>query len=157
MTGASSGIGFELAKQFSQHGFDLLITADSDGIQTAAREIEALGTHVQSVQSNLVAHDGVHQLQSAGRHIDAIAINAGFGLSGRFDQTDLETEMNMVRLNVLSAVHLAKYIVKEMVARGSGRILFTSSIAGTMPTPMRRFTRPPKHSCALFLKVFAKS
>jgi short-subunit dehydrogenase len=91
------------------------------------------------VQVDLAAHDGVHQLQSAiqatGRPVDAIAINAGVGVSGRFVETDLAAEMNMVRLNVLSTLHLAKYIVKEMVARGSGRILFTSSIAGTMPTP----------------------
>jgi uncharacterized protein len=139
VTGASSGIGYELAKQFAQNGFDLLITADGDGIHSAARELQALGANVQAVQVDLAAHDGVHQLQSAiqatGRPVDAIAINAGVGVSGRFVETDLAAEMNMVRLNVLSTLHLAKYIVKEMVARGSGRILFTSSIAGTMPTP----------------------
>jgi len=139
VTGASSGIGYELAKQFAQNGFDLLITADGDGIHSAARDLQALGTNVQAVQVDLAAHDGVHQLQSAiesaGRPVDAIAINAGVGVSGRFIETDLAAEMKMVRLNVLSSLHLAKYIVREMVPRGSGRILFTSSIAGTMPTP----------------------
>ncbi len=81
----------------------------------------------------------MHKLQSAiqssGRPVDAIAINAGVGVSGRFVETDLGKELNMVDLNVTSTLHLAKFIVKEMVARGSGRILFTASIAGTMPTP----------------------
>ncbi len=81
----------------------------------------------------------MHKLQSAiqssGRPVDAIAINAGIGVSGRFAETDLAEELKMVDLNVVSTVHLAKFIVKEMVARGSGRILFTASIAGTMPTP----------------------
>jgi short-subunit dehydrogenase len=67
--------------------------------------------------------------------VDAVAINAGVGVAGRFVETDLREELNMVALNVTSTVHLAKYVVKDMVTRGSGRILFTSSIAGTMPTP----------------------
>lgn len=157
VTGASSGIGYELAKQFAQHGFDLLVTADSNSIQNAAREIESSGVNVQVVQANLADHDGVHQLlsaiQSAGRPVDAVAINAGFGLSGRFDETDLKTEMDMVRLNVLSSIHLAKYMVKEMVARGNGRILFTSSIAGTMPTPYEAVYGATK----AFLRSFSQS
>ncbi len=139
VTGASSGIGYELAKQFAQHGFDLLIVSEGEGIHTAARDIESLGAQVQAVQADLAEHEGMHQLQSAiqssGRPVDAIALNAGVGVSGRFVETDLAAELNMVKLNVVSTLHLAKFIVKEMVARGSGRILFTASIAGTMPTP----------------------
>ncbi len=139
VTGASSGIGYELAKQFAQNGFDLLIVSAGPGIDTAAREIEVLGANVEPVQADLATHEGVHKLQSAihasGRAIDAIAINAGVGVSGRFLETDLSEELNMIALNVTSTVHLAKHVVKDMVARGSGRILFTASIAGTMPTP----------------------
>lgn len=139
VTGASSGIGYQLAKQFAQNGFDLLIAAGSDAIHQAARDLEALGAHVQPVEVNLAEHEGTHQLisaiQSAGRPVDAIAINAGVGVSGRFIETDLKEEMDMVRLNVMSTLHLTKYIAKDMAARGSGRILITSSIAGTMPTP----------------------
>ena len=139
VTGASSGIGYELAKQFAQNGFDLLIAAESDGVNSAARQLQALGANVEPVQVNLAEHEGMHKLQSAiqasGRPVDAIAINAGVGVSGRFAETDLGAELNMVDLNVVSTLHLAKFIVKEMVARGSGRILFTASIAGTMPTP----------------------
>ena len=139
VTGASSGIGFELAKQFAENNFDVLVAAESESIQAAASELAGLGAQVLPVRVDLAAHDGVHQLQSeierAGRPVDAIAINAGVGVSGPFADTDLAAEMNLLRLNVLSTVHLAKYVVKQMLAQGSGRILFTSSIAGTMPTP----------------------
>jgi len=139
VTGASSGIGFELAKQFAEHGFDLFIVAEDNGIQNAAREIEALGARVDSLQLDLAAHDGVHKLQSAlestGRALDAAALNAGVGVSGSFAETDLGAELNLVNLNVVSTLHLAKYVVRQMLKQGRGRILFTSSIAGTMPTP----------------------
>ncbi len=139
VTGASTGIGYELAKQFAQNGFDLLIVSEDNGIQLAAEEIGRLGAHVEAVQADLTDHDGVHKLQqaiqAAGRPVDAIAINAGVGVSGPFVETDLAEELKLIRLNVISTVHLAKFITKEMTARGSGRILFTASIAGAMPTP----------------------
>jgi uncharacterized protein len=139
VTGASSGIGYELAKQFAQNGFDLLITSGGDRLHTAANEMKGLGTNVEAVEADLATHEGVHKLlsaiQSGGRPLDAAAINAGVGVSGRFLETDLAQELNMIALNVTATVHLAKYIAKDMAARGSGRILFTASIAGTMPTP----------------------
>lgn len=139
VTGASSGIGYELAKQFAQNGFDLLIVSEGDRLENAAQEIQKLGAQVRTVKADLSSHEGVHQLlseiQTSGRPVDAAALNAGVGVSGRFVETDLKQELNMVDLNVKSTLHLAKYFVKEMVARGSGRILFTSSIAATMPTP----------------------
>lgn len=139
VTGASSGIGYELAKQFAQNGFDLLVVADGDGIHKAAGELQSFGGQVEAFQVNLAEHEGTHKLlaaiQATGRPVDAIALNAGFGLSGRFVETDLATEMDMVRLNVMSVLHLSKYVVKDMVARGRGRVLITSSIAATMPTP----------------------
>ncbi len=139
VTGASSGIGYELAKQFAGNGFDVLIVSGGDRINSAAQEIQALGANVTPVQADLATHEGVHKLlgaiRSSGRPVDAIAINAGVGVSGRFVETDLGEELNMVALNVTSTLHIAKYMVKDMVNRGSGRILFTSSIAATMPTP----------------------
>jgi short-subunit dehydrogenase len=139
VTGASSGIGYELAKQFAQNGFDLLIVSAGDRINASTQQFEMLGATVEAVQADLATHEGVHQLisaiQSSGRPVDAIAINAGVGVSGRFVETDLAEELNVVALNVTGTLHLAKYIVKDMVARGRGRILFTASIAGAMPTP----------------------
>jgi uncharacterized protein len=139
VTGASSGIGYELARVFAKNGYDLLVTAEND-LSEAVREFESLGTGVSSVQADLAKYEGVEKLwaaiQSTGRQVDAIAINAGVGVGGSFLETDLQQELNLIELNVTSTVHLAKRIVQDMAPRRSGRILFTSSIAGTMPTPL---------------------
>ncbi|MBV9849936.1 MAG: SDR family NAD(P)-dependent oxidoreductase [Armatimonadetes bacterium] len=139
VTGGSSGIGLELAKQFARNGYDLLIAAEPQGLAEAGGELQALGAQVETVAVDLAAPDGVHTLwsriTSGGRPIDAIAINAGVGVGGRFTETDGDEELNLINLNVVSTVHLAKHVVKDMVARGSGRILFTSSIAAVMPAP----------------------
>jgi short-subunit dehydrogenase len=140
VTGASSGIGYELAKQFAQNGFDLVVTATGATLEEAAQAFKQLGANVETVQADLATYEGVEQLyskiQSTGRPVDAIAINAGVGVSGDFArETDLKDELNLINLNVVSSVHLAKRVVKEMVARGKGRILFTASIAALMPGP----------------------
>ena len=139
VTGASSGIGLELAKQFAQNGFDLVICAEDPGIHTAAAEIGNLGARVTPVQADLATWDGVEQLwreaQALGP-IEAVALNAGVGVGGDFArETDLRSELELIELNVVSVVHLAKLVAKDMVARGRGRILITASVAGTMPTP----------------------
>jgi short-subunit dehydrogenase len=137
VTGASSGIGFELAKQFADHGFDLVVAAEDDELAGAARELAARGVQVEPVKVDLGTTEGVDELYQhvvqVGRPLDAAALNAGIGSNGGFDETPLERELQLVDLNVRSTVQLAKYIVRDMVGRGEGRILFTSSIASTMP------------------------
>ncbi|MBP5974453.1 SDR family NAD(P)-dependent oxidoreductase [Brasilonema sp. CT11] len=140
VTGASNGIGYELAKQFAQNGFDLIITATGSSIDEAAQALVGLGVKVETVQSDLATYDGVetlyNKIKAANRPVDAIAINAGVGVGGDFArETDLQDELNLINLNVVSTVHLAKRVVKDMVTRGKGRILFTSSIAALMPGP----------------------
>src|SRR3954470_11611508 len=138
VTGASSGIGRELAKQFAEHGFDLIVAAEDDDIRAAATELEGLGAAVQTVQVDLASDGGVDELyarvSAEGRPLAAAALNAGIGAGGAFaTDTSLEDELRIVDLNVRSTVHLAKHVVRDMVGRDEGRILFTSSIAATMP------------------------
>jgi short-subunit dehydrogenase len=138
VTGASSGIGLELAKVFAREGFDLLIAAEDAELAAAAQQLQAPGRVVESVQVDLSTDGGVDELygriQALGRPVDAIALNAGVGAGGAFaTDTSLIDELRIVDLNVRSTVHLAKLLVPEMAARGRGRILFTSSIASTMP------------------------
>lgn len=140
VTGASNGIGYELARQFAEHGFDLVVCAEDVGIAEAGRALATYGARVESVRADLRKYDGVESLygriRAFKRPVDAAALNAGVGVGGDFArQTLLEAELDVIALNVTSTVHLAKRIVKDMVERGSGRILFTSSIAATMPAP----------------------
>lgn len=139
VTGASSGIGLELAKLFASNGYDLIVVAEDDGIDAAAETLRSLGPMVESVQADLATRDGVEELwervEAKGRPLDAIAINAGVGVGGPFLATDLEDEINLINLNITGAVHLAKYVVEQMADRGEGRILITSSIAAEMPAP----------------------
>ncbi|MGF2034070.1 MAG: SDR family NAD(P)-dependent oxidoreductase [Nostoc sp. CmiVER01] len=139
VTGASSGIGYELAKQFAQNGFDLVVTATGSSINEVIGAFEKLGASVETIQADLATYNGVeslyNQIQAIGRPVEAIAINAGVGVGGKFTETDLKEELNLIDLNVVSSVHLAKRVVKDMVERGNGKILFTSSIAALMPGP----------------------
>jgi short-subunit dehydrogenase len=141
VTGASSGIGYELARQFAGHGYDLIVAAEEPRITTAARDFAGLGATVEPVLVDLATHEGVEELYSRitadGRPLDAVAINAGVGLGGPFAETSLADELRLVDLNVRSAVHLAKRSVQSMVPRGEGKILFTSSIAAEQPGPFQ--------------------
>lgn len=119
-----------------------MINAENPGIEEAAQRLRSSGASVQAVQADLRKYDGVEKLWQAvkqtGRPVDAIAINAGVGTGGEFAQdTELQTELEMIDLNVKSTVHLAKRVSADMVSRGEGRILFTSSIASIMPTPFQ--------------------
>jgi short-subunit dehydrogenase len=139
ITGASSGIGLALAREFVQHGFDLVIAAEDPLIEEAASALRSSGRQVTAVRADLATADGVEQLWSAtlalGRPVAAAAINAGIGVGGRFAETALEDHLRLVDLNVRSTVHLTKLVLDQMVGQGSGRILITSSVAATTPGP----------------------
>jgi uncharacterized protein len=139
VTGASSGIGYELARKLAEHGYDLLIIAEDDGIEPAAANLRRDGENqVTAVRADLAGYDGVEKawaaIKATGRDIDALALNAGRGIGGAFvGETALGEELNVIDVNVTSTVHLAKLALPGMVARKSGRVLFTSSIASMMP------------------------
>ena len=138
ITGASSGIGFELAKVFAEEGFDLLVAAEDGELTTALDELKGSGVNVEAHRVDLATEAGVIELyrhiQNTGRPVDALALNAGIGAGGAFaTETDLADELKLIDLNVRSTVHLCKLVLADMVERDEGRILFTSSIASTMP------------------------
>lgn len=139
ITGASSGIGLELARVFAENNYDLLITSEDAGIDAAAAQLSNNGAKVAHAQADLATAEGVQalyeQIVAFGRPVDAIAMNAGVGVGGRFLENDIDAEMNLISLNIISLVRLSKLVLKDMVARGQGRVLYTSSIAALMPGP----------------------
>ncbi|MDZ5622413.1 SDR family NAD(P)-dependent oxidoreductase [Nocardioides bizhenqiangii] len=140
VTGASTGIGRALARQFAEHGYDVVVAADEPEIERTADEIAAVsGQLVTPVQVDLSTADGVQRLYEAAtgsdRALDAVALNVGTGVHGRFDTTDLDEDLRLVDLNCRSTVHLAKLVVRDMVTRGEGRVLVTASIAARAPGP----------------------
>jgi short-subunit dehydrogenase len=141
VTGASSGIGYELAKQFGQHGFDVVVAAeDAELAQAATRLRTDTDAQITPVQVDLATFEGCEELyrrvQGQGRPVDALALNAGIGMGGDFFRdTDLFDELRSIHLNVDHTVHLTKRFGVDMVARGAGRILITSSVVASAPTP----------------------
>jgi short-subunit dehydrogenase len=137
ITGASSGIGFELARQFAQHGYDLVVAAEDDGIHDVPTRLADLGSSIQPVQVDLRTAEGVEHLFTAavegGRRITAVALNAGVGRGDMFLKSELSDDLSVVDLNVRSTVHLAKLVLRDMANYGEGKVLFTSSVASMMP------------------------
>jgi len=139
ITGASSGIGFELAREMASRRYDLIVAAEDERLNEAAIILRGSGRQVSTVRADLATREGVTELwksaEALGRPIDVACINAGVGVGGLFWETALDAELNMVDLNCAGTVQLAKYVVRHMLGNGGGRILFTSSIAGEMVAP----------------------
>lgn len=139
VTGASSGIGYELAVELAKKGYDLVVASAGERLTRAAQDLRVFGHTVTEASVDLATPDGVEELweqvEALGVSVDVACINAGVGLGGLFKETDLDEELNMVNLNCASTVHLAKYVVQHMTERNEGRILFTASIAGEMVAP----------------------
>ena len=159
VTGASSGIGLELARQFAQHGFDLVVTAEDAQLTTAAGQLREAGTTVQEVPADLRLRTGVDALwaavQATGRPLAAAALNAGVGKGGPFVENDLADELAIIDLNATSTVVLAKYVLRDMVGRNEGRVLITSSVASTMPGPYQAVYNASKSFVQSFAEALA--
>jgi short-subunit dehydrogenase len=135
ITGASTGIGFALARECAEHGFDLLIAADEPEISDAAEMLRRHGTEVMAVQADLTDKAGVEKLYAAtgGRPVDALLANAGRGLGRAFLDQDPHEWMRVVDTNITGTLLLVQKIARDMRRAASGRILITGSIAGFMP------------------------
>jgi short-subunit dehydrogenase len=134
VTGASTGIGYELAKCCAQDGFDLLVAAD-EPLHAAAEDFRALGAQVDAIEVDLATKEGVERLYAAanGRPVDALLANAGHGLGKGFLDQDFNDVHHLIDTNVTGTLYLLQMVGREMRARSAGRILITGSIAGFMP------------------------
>jgi hypothetical protein len=141
VTGASSGIGARLARQFAADGYDVVLTARRrDRLEELAGELESThGVTTEVFTADLAESDGPAELfeaiQSAGIEIDALVNNAGFSTYGRFDETDLSTTLDMIQVNLVALTELTHRFAEGMVERGHGEILNTASMAAMAPTP----------------------
>src|ERR1700761_9571921 len=135
ITGASSGIGYELARVCVERGHDLVIAADDPAIVEAKRTFEAMGAQVDAVQTDLSTEEGVQDLIDLieDRPVDILCANAGHGLGHGFLDQDWKEARGVIDTNVVGTLFLAHNIGRGMRARDRGRILFTGSIAGLMP------------------------
>jgi uncharacterized protein len=135
VTGASTGIGYELARLCAQNGHDLLIAADQASIQDAAQDFRSLGVAVDAVEADLATLDGVDRLYDAigGRPVAALLANAGHGLGHGFLDQDFTEVHHVIDTNITGTIYLIQKVARDMRQRGEGRILITGSIAGFMP------------------------
>lgn len=135
VTGASTGIGLELARLAAQEGYDLIVVADEPQIKGVAAEFDKYDVKVESVEADLSGTDGVDQLLAAagGRPIDILIANAGVGSGGAFLEQDVVKWRHSIDTNVTGTVYLLQKVLRDMVARGEGRVLVTGSIAGYIP------------------------
>jgi len=135
VTGASTGIGLELAKQCAEDGYDLLIAADEPEIEAAAEQLRRFGGEVEAIEADLATTEGVDQLieAAAGRDVDALLANAGRGLGEAFLDQDFEAARHVVDTNITGTIYLIHRVGNEMRQRRQGKILSTGSIAGYIP------------------------
>ena len=131
VTGASSGIGLEIAKLAAADGYDLLVAADTPFVNAAAG-LQDLGTKVTQIEADLATEQGVRQLLDAvgGREVDVLVANAGHGLGGGFLDQSFDDWRHVVDTNITGTLLLIQPVLKKMVARGEGRVLIVGSIAG---------------------------
>jgi short-subunit dehydrogenase len=135
VTGASSGIGYELAMVCARNGHDLLVAADEPAIHDAAAAFRAAGVSVEALEADLARVDGVDKLYEAanGRPVDALLANAGHGLGRGFLDQDFDEVRHVIDTNITGTVYLIQKVARDMRTRGAGRILITGSVAGFMP------------------------
>ena len=135
VTGASSGIGYELAMLCAKNKFDLVVAADQSKIATAAEAFRSHGVSVDVVETDLATLEGVDELYEAvkGRPVDYLLANAGHGLGRGFLDQDFNEVLHVIDTNITGTIYLIQKVGRDMRARDKGRILITGSVAGYIP------------------------
>ena len=134
ITGASSGIGRDIAKELSKKGYELILVARN--LEKLNEVKEKLETNVETVSMDISNPENCKQLHEKYKDIDILVNNAGFGDCGYFDKTNLEKELQMINTNIVAYHVLTKLYLKDMKDKNSGKILNVASIAGFMPGPL---------------------
>ncbi|MEO5999970.1 MAG: SDR family oxidoreductase [Chitinophagaceae bacterium] len=140
VTGATSGIGFELAKLLAQDKYNLIIAGrEQMSLDQTANELSKYNIEVVTIVKDLFDHDSPFQLyqevKEKGIEIDVLINDAGQGQYGEFVDTDIDREIDIIQLNIISLVVLTKHFLRDMVSRGSGKILNVASVASKIPGP----------------------
>lgn len=143
ITGASSGIGRDMAIEFAKRGYDLVLVArDEEKLKSVRNEIK---TNVEIIPMDISVEDNCKKLHELVGYVDILINNAGFGVFGRFIDTDLEREVQLINTNVVAVHVLTKLFLKDMTIRNSGYILNVASIAGHLPGPLMAAYYSSKH------------
>lgn len=134
ITGASSGIGRDIARELSKRGYDLVIVArNKEKLEELKKD---LTTKVEIIVMDLTIEENCKKLHEQARDIDILVNNAGLGEFGKFTETDIEKELTIIKTNITALHILTKLYLQDMTKKNSGRILNVASIAGFMPGPL---------------------
>ena len=141
ITGASSGIGLELARVFAEHRHDIVLVARGEArLQALAAELQKKGVHAHVIVADLSAPGAVKavvdRVRDLALEIDVLVNNAGYGVYGPFLDTSLDAELSMIQVNIVALTELAKRLLPAMVARKRGKILNVASTAAFLPGPL---------------------
>lgn len=140
ITGATSGIGYELAKLFAQDGYDIIAVARTqEDLQIVADEFSRYGVTVKPIAKDLfgerAATELYEEVKAMGVDIEVLVNDAGQGVYGIFTETDIEAQMRIIHLNINSLTRLTYHFLKDMKSRDSGKILQVASIVSEIPSP----------------------
>ena len=134
VTGASSGIGRDIAKELSKRGYDLILVARNvERLEEVKKQIQ---TKAEIVSMDISKEENCKKLFQDYKNIDILVNNAGFGDCGHFEETSLDKDIQMIKTNIIAYHILTKLYLKEMIKNNNGKILNVASIAGFMPGPL---------------------
>lgn len=140
ITGASVGIGYELAKVFARNGHDLILVArNREQLEKVAAECRSLGAESRVIAKDLSLPNAAQEIfdewSQASVQVDVLVNNAGFGTHGPFAEIDTEADLGLLQVNIVALTHLTKLFLRPMLGRGSGKILNVASLAAFQPGP----------------------